>query len=220
MISENFKKIAGELPAGVELVIAVKDRNVQEVNEAVAAGARIIGENYINQAKSKFSLISQDVRWHFIGHLQKNKAKQAVKIFDMIETLDSLALAQILDKEAKKIGKILPVLIEINSAGEPQKSGILAEGLRDFLKQVLGLDNLKVMGLMTMGPWLEDPQALRPFFKKTKELFDVVKIKYPDKPDWKYLSMGMSDSYKIAIEEGANIVRLGTAVFGPRPTTP
>lgn len=215
MIKENLKEILGSLPAGVELVIAAKDRSVKEANEAISAGAKIIGENYINQAKEKFSLIGSKARWHFIGHLQSNKAGQAVKIFDMVETLDSLKLAAALDKECKKQGKALDTLVEINSADEPQKSGILAGELEGFLKEVLKYDNLKIRGLMTMGPYSDDPESLRPFFKKTRQLFEEVKA-VGQNSNWKYLSMGMSDSYRIAIEEGANIVRVGTAIFGSR----
>ncbi len=134
----------------------------------------------------------------------------------MIETLDSLALAKILDEECKKINKVMPVLIEVNSANEPQKQGVLVEGVERLLDQILGFANLKPMGLMTMGPWLDNPQELRPFFKKTKDLFDKIKGNYQGKLEWIYLSMGMSTSYKVAIEEGANLVRVGTAIFGQR----
>jgi len=216
MIEENLKNILKELPVGVELVVAGKERSIQEVAAAVEAGAKIIGENYVKEAKEKFDAIGRKVRWHLIGHLQRNKAKHAVKIFDMIETLDSLELAQVLDKECKSLGKIMPVLIEVNSAAEPQKYGILPQGIKSFLEKILPFNNLKPMGLMTMGPFLDEIEKIRPFFKKTKELFDELKSDYGDKLEWRYLSMGMSDSYKIAIEEGANIVRIGTAIFGPR----
>ena len=176
----------------------------------------IVGENYVKEAQEKFAVLSNKAKWHFIGHLQKNKVKSGVKIFDMIETLDSLALAEILDKECKKINKVMPVLIEVNSAGEPQKQGVLAEDVERLLDQVLQFANLKPMGLMTMGPWLDNPQELRPFFKKTKDLFDKIKGSYQGKLEWVYLSMGMSASYRVAIEEGANLVRIGTAIFGER----
>ncbi len=137
-------------------------------------------------------------------------------LFDLFETLDSLELASVLDKECKKIDKLMPVLIEINSAAEPQKTGVLAQDSKEFLEKLLGFPNLKPMGLMTMGPWLDDPKDLRPYFKKTKQLFDEIGQDYGSRLSWQYLSMGMSSSWKIAIEEGANLVRIGTAIFGER----
>lgn len=213
MIKENVKKILEGLPPEVNLVAAAKGKNVEQIKQACQAGIKIIGENYLKEAGDKFVVIGNSVKWHLIGHLQKNKAKTAVKIFDMVETLDSLELADVLDKECKKIGKIMPVLIEINSASEPQKYGVLAEDAGDFLEEALQFSNLKPMGLMTMGPWKEKAEDMRPYFRRTRDLFDRIKINYSDKLKWIYLSMGMSSSYRIAIEEGANIVRVGTAIF-------
>ncbi|MBU2043714.1 MAG: YggS family pyridoxal phosphate-dependent enzyme [Candidatus Omnitrophica bacterium] len=216
MIKENFQNILSQLPPGVELVAAAKERSVDEIKAAISAGARIIGENYVKEAKDKVAVVGRDVKWHLIGHLQKNKAKAAVGIFDMIETLDSLELAGILDQECKRINKFMPVLIEVNSAGELQKAGILPEAAEKFLKQILVFSNLKPMGLMTMGPWLDDVEGLRPYFKKTKDSFEQIKKTYGSKLDWRYLSMGMSSSWKVAVEEGTNLVRIGTAIFGER----
>ena len=216
MIKDNAKKILEELPGGVGLVVAAKERSVAEVTEALEAGVRIVGENYVKEAQEKFVVLGNKAKWHFIGHLQKNKVKKAVKIFDMIETLDSLDLAEVLDEECKRINKVMPVLIEVNSADEPQKQGVLAEGVERFLGEILQFANLKPMGLMTMGPWLDNSQELRPFFKKTKDLFDKIKGNYQGELEWVYLSMGMSSSYRVAIEEGANLVRVGTAIFGQR----
>jgi hypothetical protein len=216
MIKENVKKILKDLPEGVKLVAATKKRTVAQIKEAIEAGIEIVGENYVKEAQSKFKIIGKNVKWHLIGHLQKNKVKKAVKIFDMIETLDSFELAQLIDKECRKINKIMPVLIEINIAKEPQKSGIFPQRLEELIEKIIHFKNLKLVGLMTMGPLLDDPQKIRPFFKKTKEIFDKIKNLYQDKLDFKYLSMGMSDTYKVAIQEGANIVRIGTAIFGPR----
>jgi len=134
----------------------------------------------------------------------------------MIETLDSLVLAQVLNRECEKINKVMPVLIEVNSAGEAQKQGVLFDDVEVLLERILQFANLKPVGLMTMGPWLDNPEDLRPFFQKTKVLFDKIKNDYQGKLVWNYLSMGMSTSYKIAIEEGANLVRIGTAIFGKR----
>ncbi len=216
MIKENIKNILKELPKDVRLVVAAKKRSVEEVKEAIESGAKIVGENYVREAKEKYQVIGDKVKWHLIGHLQKNKAKLAVKIFDMIETLDSLELAGILDKECKKINKIIPVLIEVNCASELQKYGVLAEDVHELLEGLLQFKNLKPAGLMTMGPWLSDSEKLRPYFRKTKSLFDKIKDDYGFGLQWDYLSMGMSNSYKIGIEEGANIIRVGTAVFGHR----
>ncbi len=216
MIKENLGKIFKRIPSTVSLVAATKERTVEEIEEGISAGVKIIGENYLKEAKEKMSKLGKRVRWHFIGHLQKNKAKAAVKIFDLIETLDSIELAQVLDKECKKINKLMPVLIEVNSGLEPQKSGILPEAVQEFYESILKFNNLKPQGLMTMGPWLEDPEKLRPYFKQTKDLFEVIKVKHPQDKDWQYLSMGMSDSYEVAIAEGANMVRIGTAIFGKR----
>ncbi len=216
MIKDNVKKVLEDLPGGVELVAASKERSAAEIVEAFEAGVKIFGENYVRQAQEKFAVLGNKVRWHFIGHLQKNKVRRGVKIFDMIETLDSLALAEVLDEECRKINKVMPVLIEVNSANEPQKQGVLAEDVERLLGKILQFANLKPMGLMTMGPWLNNPQELRPFFKKTKDLFDKIKGNCRGKLEWRYLSMGMSTSYGIAIEEGANLVRVGTAIFGER----
>lgn len=216
MIRENIKTILSQLPQGVELVAATKERSGNEIKEALGAGVKIIGENYLREAEAKFELIGKKARWHLIGHLQRNKAKAAVKIFDLIETLDSVELAAILDKECKKINKVMPVLIEVNSASEPQKRGVLPDQVEVFLNQILGFSNLKLLGLMTMGPWSEDVETIRPYFSRTKELFDEMKTNYQEKLNFQYLSMGMSSSWRIAIEEGANIVRIGTAIFGER----
>lgn len=215
MIQEKVKKILEELPTGVKLVAATKGRNINQIEKAIAAGIKIIGENYIQEAKRKFQIINHQVKWHFIGHLQKNKVREAVELFEMIETLDSIELAKILDQESKKINKMMPVLIEVNSASEPQKYGILPGSVDDFVKEILKFKNLKLMGLMTMGPLIKNPEEIRPFFKKTKEIFDQIKNIYQDKLNWDCLSMGMSDSYRIALEEGANLIRIGSAIFGP-----
>jgi len=216
MISENVKKILEELPESVQLVAAAKARTPEEILEAVEAGVKYIGENYVQEAREAFKLVGQRAKWHFIGHLQTNKAKKAVELFDMIETVDSVKLAREIDKRCKTIGKIIPVLVEINSGREPQKFGILPEKAESFIKELAQLENLKVKGLMTMGPAFGDPEKARPYFIETRKAFK--KIKSLDIPniEMKYLSMGMTNSYQVAIEEGANIVRIGTKIFGPR----
>jgi hypothetical protein len=216
MIEENVKSILGELPEGVQLVAATKDRTVEEIITAIEAGVEIIGENYIQSAQDKYSAIGDRCRWHFIGHLQRNKVKYAIEMFDMIETVDSKRLAKEIDKRCKKKEIVMPVLVEVNSGREPQKYGIMPEDVVEFVREISGLKNIKIEGLMTMGPFTGDPENARPYFVITRELFE--KLKSEDLPDvdMRYLSMGMTNSYRIAVEEGANIVRIGTKIFGPR----
>jgi pyridoxal phosphate enzyme (YggS family) len=216
MIEENVKKILSELPEGVELVAAAKTRKPEEILRAAESGVKIIGENYVQEAQRAYELVGHRVKWHFIGHLQRNKVKKAVKIFDMIETLDSLDLAEEIDKRSGQIGKNTAVLIEINSGKEPQKFGVMPEETERFIQEAARFKNIRIKGLMTMGPAFGDPENARPYFIATKMLFD--KLKDLDLPDieMQYLSMGMTNSYKVAVEEGANIVRIGTKIFGPR----
>ncbi len=216
MIRENVKKILDELPDGVILVAAAKTRTPEEILEAIEAGVQIIGENYVQEAERAYEVIGNRAKWHMIGHLQKNKVKKAVRIFDMIETVDSVKLAKEIDKQCKKIGKVMPVLVEVNSGEEPQKSGVMPDEVVDLVKEISQFENIKVEGLMTMGPLLDDPEELRPYFRKTRELFERIRDMDIPNVEMKYLSMGMSDSYKVAIKEGANMVRIGTKIFGPR----
>ncbi len=216
MIKENVRKLLDELPKGVELVGAAKERTAEEILEAIDGGLQIIGENYLQEAQNAFAIIGRRVRWHFIGHLQKNKVKKAVKIFDMIETVDSLQIAEEIDKASIQIEKIMPVLIEINSGKELQKFGVLPEKAEKFAENISVFKHIKVMGLMTMGPRFGSPENSRPYFRKTKKIFKEIKALNLPGVEMKYLSMGMSNSYRMAIEEGANIVRVGTKIFGQR----
>ena len=215
-IKQNVSQILSELPDGVQLVAAAKTRKPEEILETIEAGVEIVGENYVQEAERAYELIGNKAKWHFIGHLQKNKVKKAVKIFDMIETIDSFELAKEIDKRCAQIGKIMPVLIEVNIGREEQKSGILPENTEQLAKDISALPNIRVMGLMTMGPLSGDPEDSRPYFVAMKKLFE--KMKKLDLPDteMKYLSMGMTNSYQIAPEEGANMVRVGTKIFGER----
>lgn len=216
MIRENVKSLLKEIPAGIELVAAAKTRQPSEILEAIEAGIKIVGENYVQEALRAKNVIGDKAKWHFIGHLQKNKVKRAVSIFDMIETVDSVPLARQIDKYCKEMGKAMPVLIEINSGREPQKFGAMPEEVEELIKTISRLNNIKIMGLMTMGPRFGNPEDARPYFIETKRIFDnLKKIQIPN-VEMKYLSMGMSNSYRIAMEEGANIVRIGTKIFGQR----
>jgi len=216
MIKENIKKILGELPENIKLVAAAKSRSPEEMREAIDAGLGIIGHNYVQEAERARLVIGPRVKWHLIGHLQSNKAKIAARIFDMIETVDSIKLAAAIDRACREIGKVMPVLIEINSGEEGQKAGVLPEDAQTLVTAMSELKNISVMGLMTMGPFSDDPEESRPYYKKTRQLFDELKAMNIAGIEMKYLSMGMSDSYRVAIEEGANLVRIGTMIFGER----
>jgi pyridoxal phosphate enzyme (YggS family) len=214
---QNIQRILAELPDGVELVAAAKTRTPEEILEAVQAGVKIIGENYVQEARRAYEVVGKRAKWHFIGTLQKhNVRKKIVQMFDMIETVDSLEIAREIDKKCTQIGKIMPILIEINSGREKQKSGIFPEDAEQLIRGVSGLSNIKLMGLMTMGPRFGNPEEARPYFIATRMIFDKIKqINLPN-VEMRYLSMGMTNSYEIAIEEGANIVRIGTKIFGER----
>jgi pyridoxal phosphate enzyme (YggS family) len=215
-IRENVEKLRSELPDGVELVLAVKFRTANEILEAIAAGVTTIGVNHVQEAEKLHEAIGNRVEWHLIGHLQRNKAKKAVEIFDMIETADSIRIATEIDKWCGKSNKVMPVQIEINSGREAQKTGVFPEQAQQLVRDMLHLENIRITGLMTMGPQGGTPEDARPFFAETRRVFD--EIANLDLPGVRmlYLSMGMTNSYQVALEEGANIVRLGTKIFGER----
>ena len=216
MIKENVSRILEELPEGVNLVGAAKTRTPQEILEAVEAGLEIIGENYVQEAERAFQVVGGKAKWHMIGHLQSNKAKNAVRVFDLIETVDSIKLARAIDRACGNIDKVMPILMEINSGEESQKAGVMPEDAISLVRDMSELNNIKLMGLMTMGPFAGDPEDSRPYFQKTKKLFEEIKAMGLPGVEMKYLSMGMSNSYKVALEEGANVVRIGTKLFGER----
>lgn len=215
-IMGNVKKILSEIPDHVTVVAAAKTRTPEEILEAIEAGIKVIGENYVQEAQKAFEVIGRKARWHMIGHLQKNKVKKAVQLFDMIQTVDSVKIANEINKRAAQLGKVMPILIEVNSGREEQKAGVFPEDVFRLVEEISKLENIRIEGLMTMGPVVDDPEELRPYFRLTRELFeDLSREKLPG-IEMKWLSMGMSDSYRIAIEEGANMIRLGTILFGPR----
>jgi pyridoxal phosphate enzyme (YggS family) len=216
MINQNIDQILSELPSGVELVAAAKTRQPEEILGAVEAGVKIVGENYVQEAERAYEVIGNKVKWHFIGHLQRNKVKKAVAIFDMIETVDSVEIAREIDKRCAQIGKIMPVLIEINSGREKQKAGVFPEKAEQLVTEISTYPNIRVMGLMTMGPRFGNPEDSRPYFVATKRIFEKIKQLNLPNVEMRYLSMGMTNSYKIAVEEGANIVRVGSKIFGER----
>jgi len=216
MIKQNVNQILSELPDGVQLVAAAKTRKPEEILEAVESGVKIIGENYVQEAERAYEVVGNKAKWHFIGHLQKNKVKKAVKMFDMIETIDSVEIAEEIDKRCAQIGKIMPVLIEVNSGREKQKSGVFPEDAEQLAKEISPFQNVRVTGLMTMGPRFGNPEDSRPYFVETKKIFKKIKKLNLPNIEMRYLSMGMTNSYKIALEEGANIVRIGSKIFGER----
>jgi pyridoxal phosphate enzyme (YggS family) len=215
-IAENIHRLLNELPPGVQLVAAVKNRTPEEITQAIAAGIKILGENYVQEAEQHHSVIGNLVQWHCIGHLQKNKVKKAVAVFDMIETVDSLELAQEIDKRCQQISKIMPILIEVNSGHELQKSGSPPEDVVALAQSISTLANLRLMGLMTMGPVMGDPEDSRLYFVTTRQVFAQLQSLAIPNVTMQYLSMGMTNSYRIALQEGANMVRLGTLIFGER----
>lgn len=206
----------GREPETVKLVGASKTVAVERIRQAVAAGLTILGENYLQEAREKISALELPVTWHFIGHLQSNKAAAAVKLFSLIHSVDRPSLAQALDGAAAKADQVQDILLEINLAQEPTKSGVKLEDLEILLRTSAALPHLRVRGLMTMPPWDASPEKVRPFFKALRRTRDYLQsLKIPG-VDLAELSMGMSGDFHIAIEEGATLVRIGTALFGAR----
>ncbi|MFC1962232.1 YggS family pyridoxal phosphate-dependent enzyme [Chloroflexota bacterium] len=215
-IRDNVRQVLRELPEGVQLVAAAKSRKPEEIREAVVAGAKIIGENYVQEAEKAFHLVGSGAEWHFIGHLQRNKVKKAISLFDMVETVDSVVLAAEIEKGCAHLGKTMPVLVEINSGREKQKSGVLPEEAEGLIKEISGFPHVRVKGLMTMGSLVGDSEDSRACFQATKKVFDRLKQLHLPNVEMIYLSMGMTNSYRVALEEGANIIRIGTKLFGER----
>ena len=212
-VAENFRAIRAELDDKIVLVAVTKNHGVEVMREAIDAGATDIGENRVQEAAEKFQSLDRAVTRHLIGHLQTNKVKAAVKLFDVIQSVDSEHLAAALDKAAKNIDKVQDVLIQVNAAREPQKSGVLFEDLDSLIKFVDVSKNLRLRGLMMIAPNFSDVEECRPLFRKMRELFDELKT---SRENFDMLSMGMTHDYKIAVAEGANVVRVGTAIFGAR----
>ncbi len=202
--------------ASVQLVAVTKNHDIYAMREAIDAGADVVGENRIQEAKEKYKTLDRDVTWHLIGHLQTNKAKDAVKIFDLIHSVDSLHLAQEINKCAEKQEKVQEILLQINLAKEESKSGVYEENLQEVLSQIAELQNIRLRGLMCIAPNYDDIEKTRPLFRRMYEIFQDVKEIPEFAANIKYLSMGMSHDYKIAVEEGSNMVRVGTSIFGPR----
>lgn len=240
LITDRVREFLAEIPPHVAVLAAAKTRSVDEIRAAVEGGIRIIGYNYVQEAAASLEALGRPevaiepgehaafsdgpaghvepsrFTAHMIGHLQRNKVKAAVRLFDTIQTVDSVRLAEAIDRECKTLGRVMPILVEINSAREPQKSGVFPEETVDLVRRIAALSSVRIAGLMTMGALAEDPEKIRAHFAETKRLFnELVTLRIPN-VEIRVLSMGMSDSYQIAIEEGATMVRLGTVLFGPR----
>ena len=215
-VEKRRTKLGNSEVEEVTLIAVTKNHDVNMMREVIDLGVNEIGENRIQEASEKFATLERQVKWHLIGHLQTNKVKSAVKIFDLIHSIDSEHLASAVDRAAKSINKIQDVLIQVNLAKEESKSGIELENLDKLIETVDGLENLKLCGLMMIAPNYEDVEKCRPLFNQMYELYERLKSRKLNNSDIKYLSMGMTHDYKIAIEEGANVVRIGTAIFGAR----
>jgi PLP dependent protein len=216
-IQQHYERIRAEIPDYVTIVAAAKTRTAQEVRALIAAGATDIGENYVQEAEQVRKGLgdgARKVRWHLIGHLQTNKVNKALELFDVIQALDSVKLARAIDKRAHST---VPVLIEINSGREPQKAGVLPDEAEQVIREIATLEKVAVKGLMTMGPRFGDPEDARPYFQATKRLFDDIGSLDIPGVEMEVLSMGMSNAYRVAIEEGSTMIRPGTVLFGERP---
>ena len=227
-VEQNIKRIHQKIGAAlrkvnrasenVTLVGATKTVDPETIQEAISCGLHDIGENRVQEMMTKYDRIS-GAKWHVIGTLQRNKVKYIIDKAAMIQSLESLPLAREIDHRAQKIGRVMPVLVQVNPANETSKSGLPVEEVSPFIESIFNLKNIKVMGLMMIAPYAEDPESVRPYFTIMKQLFDEVKqCNYPH-TDMQYLSMGMSNDFETAVEEGSNMVRIGTALFGKRRTT-
>jgi|YelNatPaOPRAMG01_1025707.scaffolds.fasta_scaffold00119_70 pyridoxal phosphate enzyme (YggS family) len=214
-VKQRIKKICSDLaiePESITVVAVSKNRSPEEIREVVKAGIVDIGENRLQEAVSKYKVLNDlsFIRWHMVGHLQRNKVKEAVRIFDLIHSLDSLRLAEEINRRAELIGKVQEVLIQVKTSPEPTKFGIEQDKVIDFIREILHFNNLKIRGLMTIAPYFDDPQKTRPFFRILRELKENI-----DRELLKldFLSMGMSNDFEIAIQEGANMLRIGRLIF-------
>lgn len=204
---------SGRSPEDITLVCVTKQIPIEEILEALALGVKTIGESRVEEAIIKKENIPQDISLHMIGHLQSRKVKDAVKIFDLIHSVDSVDLAEEINKRANSINKIQDILIELNISGEETKYGVKPDDVIEIIKKVSVYKSVKVLGLMTMAPFYNDPEMTRPIFRKLKSISENIKKENISNVEIKYLSMGMTNDYIIAIEEGSNMVRIGTAIF-------
>ena len=217
IINEKIKKATlktNRNPEEIKLVAVTKTATIEQIKEAISVGVKIIGENKVQEAKEKYQILSTDIEWHLVGHLQTNKVKYAIEIFDLIHSVDSIKLAKEIDKRSLQFGMITNVLVEVNVSGEETKYGIKPEEVEPFLEEISEFSRIKVRGLMTIAPIVEDKEEVRPYFRKLRKLFEKIKIENMKNIRMDYLSMGMTEDFEAAIEEGANMVRIGRGIFG------
>lgn len=208
---------SGRSPESVELVGVTKTVDIQRIELAVAAGLKILGENYVQEARDKIAQLGDRVSWHFVGRLQTNKAKYAVKLFDLIETVDSMKLAVELNRRAHSLGRVIPIFIQLNLADEVTKGGVKTADSLALVGQISELAHLQIRGLMTMPPFFNQPERARPYFRQLRELSQEIAAAGVTGVAMTEISMGMSGDFEVAVEEGATLVRVGTAIFGERP---
>lgn len=219
-IAETAKN-CGRTPSSIKLIAVSKRHSITAIKEAMEAGHFLFGENYIQEAADKRQNINDTAAFHFIGHIQSNKAKQAAKLFSMVETVDRYKLAKALNNHLEKLGRKLDILIQVNIGQDPKKSGISPEKAGELLKQIKLLPHLRPVGLMTIPPFSENNEETRVHFRNLRSLsIDLASQGLFSDNSNVELSMGMSQDFKIAIEEGATIIRIGTAIFGQRPSIP
>ncbi len=214
-IAEAARRV-GRDPAEVQLVAAAKGVPPERIVEAVDAGVGLVGENYVQEAQRAREAVDRPVRWHLIGHLQSNKVRQAVRLFDVIETVDRPKIVSELERQAGLQGRRLEVLVQVNLSGEVTKSGAAPEDVPALLEALAGCEHLRCIGLMTLPPRFDDPEGARPYFAELRRLRDDLRERLPAGGSLEALSMGMSGDFEAAVEEGATWVRIGTALFGPR----
>ena len=208
---------SGRKASDVRLMAVTKTVDDDRIIEAIEAGVDIIGESYVQEAKRKIEKMGRPLEWHMIGYLQSNKAKYAVRLFDMIHSVDRMDLAIELDRRAKALSLVMKILIEVNISGEETKSGVPYKKAMQLIRDISALNNLSIQGLMTMPPWFDDPGEARPYFVALRELRDKIIAESINHVGMQELSMGMSGDYKVAVEEGSTIVRVGRSIFGERP---
>jgi pyridoxal phosphate enzyme (YggS family) len=226
MIADNLKSVTqriarccekiGRSPESVKLICVVKGMDIDKVRSALDLGATDLGENRVQEAGAKYADIGDRARWHLVGHLQTNKVKDALRIFSLIHSVDSIHLAQAIDKEAGKMGKRQDILIQVNTSGEKTKFGLVPGDVAGFLKEAALYPNINIKGLMTIAPEVKDPEVVRPCFKALRELKDKINSLKLIAYSLQLLSMGMTNDFEVAIEEGSTMVRIGRAIFGDR----
>ena len=226
MLQDNFREVeqrieaacrrSGRDPKEVTLIAVSKTKPVEMLKEAYDFGARIFGENKVQELTEKYDRLPRDIHWHLIGHLQRNKVKYIIDKVDLIHSVDSIRLAEAIDKEAQKHGLTANILVEVNVAGEESKFGVSPEEAESFIEKIAGFPHIKVCGLMTIAPFVENPEENRPYFQRLRKLSVDIAAKKVNNVTMSILSMGMTNDFEVAVEEGATMVRVGTGLFGVR----